>query len=115
LGAIVGGTIAACLFVSFILLVIFLAWRRRKVEAKNNPHSAGAFHQRNSQTTMVEYNPFGFPSPGFSSEGASSPRSPYGEDNKAWQQLSPGTRRGQVEIVEVDGTSRAVEAPTAEK
>jgi len=72
---------------------------------------------------MVEYNAMGFPSPGFSSQGMSSPGSPSSEVDKAWQQRGsggewPGMGRGmgrQIEIVEVDGTSRAVEAPTAEK
>ena len=116
LGAIVGGTIGACLFVSFILFVVFLAWRRRKEAAKNNPRSAGAFH-RTSQQTMVEYNPMGFPSPGFSSSGLPSPGTSYGDDSKTWQQYLSrmGRGRDQVDIVEVDGTSRAVEAPTAEK
>ncbi|RYO40896.1 hypothetical protein AA0113_g6781 [Alternaria arborescens] len=116
LGAIIGGTIGACLFVSFILFVVFLAWRRRKEAAKNNPRSAGAFH-RTSQQTTVEYNPMGFPSPGFSSSGLPSPASPYSDDSKTWQQYLSrmGRGRDQVDIVEVDGTSRAVEAPTAEK
>jgi hypothetical protein len=72
---------------------------------------------------MVEYNAMGFPSPGFSSQGLPSPRTPGNEDDKAWQQresVGAGWRgmtrgRGQIEIAEVDGTSRAVEAPTAEK
>jgi hypothetical protein len=57
----------------------------------------------------------GFPSPGFSSSGLPSPASPYGDDSKGWQQHSPRMGRGSIGIVEVDGTSRAVEAPTAEK
>jgi hypothetical protein len=122
LGAIVGGTIGACLFVSFIALVVFLAWRRRRDEARNNAQSIGSFHQNDSRG-MVEYNAMGFPSPGFSSQGLPSRRSPGSEDDKAWQQresVGGGWRamtrgRGQIEIAEMDGTSRAVEAPTAEK
>jgi hypothetical protein len=53
-----------------------------------------------------------------------SPGSPHADghnDNKGWQQRPsgrneyPGMGRGQIEIAEVHGTSRAVEAPTAEK
>jgi len=59
----------------------------------------------------------GFPSPGFPSSGLPSPASPYSDDSKTWQQYLSrmGRGRDQVDIVEVDGTSRAVEAPTAEK
>ncbi|KAG9187343.1 hypothetical protein G6011_05214 [Alternaria panax] len=106
LGAIVGGTIGACSFVSFVLFVVFLAWRRRKTVVRNSPHSADAFH-RTSHQAMVEYNPMGLPSPA----------GPYGDDSKIWQQQLPrmGRGRGQIEIAEVDGTSRAMEAPAAEK
>ena len=68
---------------------------------------------------MVEYNAMGFPSPGLSSQGLSSPGSPSSEVDKVWQQPGsggewPGMGRV-IDIVEVDGTSRAVEAPTGEK
>jgi hypothetical protein len=123
LGAIVGGTIGACSFVSFIAFVVFLAWRRRKA------HSSLPLdcQQQHSHST-VQYDPLGFPSPGFSSPGFPSPGypSPVGtyidvDGQKAWQQHGtfqnvhqyPGM--GQIEIVEVDGRQRAVEAPTAEK
>ncbi|KAH6881515.1 hypothetical protein BKA58DRAFT_3781 [Alternaria rosae] len=118
LGAIVGGTIGACLFLSFFGFVIFLTWRRRRAQARNTAHSTGSFHQRDSRG-MVEYNAMGFPSPGFMSQGLSSPESPSGEVDKVWQQRGsggewPGMER-QIEIVEVDGTSRPVEVPAGER
>ncbi|RMZ74556.1 hypothetical protein GMOD_00003607 [Pyrenophora seminiperda CCB06] len=113
IGVIVGGTIGACFFVSFIALVVFLVWRRHRAARRN-----GMQPQRR---TIVEYNPLGFPSSVFSS-----PANPYEDDYKRWQQRQPAQRgveipqylgmgQGRLGIVEVDGIEQPVEAPTAEK
>jgi hypothetical protein len=117
LGAIVGGTIGACVFVSFCGFVCFLAWRRRKAHSAHPPYSA------TQQQGVIEYNPLGFPSPGFSSPGfpspeLSSPGFAYMNEQKTWQQHRsipqyPGM--GQIDIAEVDGRQGAVEAPCNEK
>jgi hypothetical protein len=117
LGAIVGGTIGACVFVSFCGFVVFLAWRRcRKIHSREE---GGVKHHPHAS---VEYNPLGFPSPGFSSPGLHSPGYPsplgtYVDEQKGWQhhgpvtmepQQYPGMATGQVEIAEVDGRQKAV-------
>ncbi|KAE8862312.1 hypothetical protein PTNB29_04874 [Pyrenophora teres f. teres] len=118
IGIIVGSTIGACLFASFIAFVVFLAWRRRRAVRRNGVQ---AHTYQPTPQTMVEYNPLGFPSPVFSS-----PASPYHDDFKGWQQEQstqrnfevpqyPGMGQGRLGIVEVDGFERPVEAPTAEK
>ncbi|KAI0578655.1 hypothetical protein PtrEW7m1_003395 [Pyrenophora tritici-repentis] len=120
IGIIVGSTIGACLFASFIVIVFFLVWRRRRAVKRNAVQTH--LYQQTTQT-LVEYNPLGFPSPVFSS-----PANPYRDECKGWQQQQqqsiqgngevpryPGMEQGRLGIVEADGFERPVEAPTAEK
>ncbi|KAF1833743.1 hypothetical protein BDW02DRAFT_569725 [Decorospora gaudefroyi] len=116
IGAIVGGTIGACTFVSFIAFIVFLAWRRRRAATQDASTTYTQSPHPHPHHSMVEYNPVGFPSPSFSS--------PVSPDLKVWSQhhfepgvvgdaapLYPSMGSGHVGIVEVDGSQRPVEAP----
>ncbi|EUC43834.1 hypothetical protein COCMIDRAFT_99801 [Bipolaris oryzae ATCC 44560] len=99
LGAVIGGTVSACVFVCFLAFVGFLAWRRRRNLKGRNAQSY------KQQQSMIEYHAV-----------------LYGDDNKAWDQqhgvvacervICMGDGVG---VIEMDGTQRPVEAPTGEK
>ncbi|EMD67912.1 hypothetical protein COCSADRAFT_132992 [Bipolaris sorokiniana ND90Pr] len=103
LGAVIGGTVGACVFVCFLGFVVFLAWRRwRNLKGQN----AQCYQQQQQQQqSMVEYH-------AAVCEAA----------KKAWdhqcgvvaceREICMG---GGVGVVEMDGTQRPVEAPTREK
>ncbi|XP_014551981.1 hypothetical protein COCVIDRAFT_111512 [Bipolaris victoriae FI3] len=102
LGAVIGGTVGACIFVCFLAFVVFLAWRRRRDLTGQNAQS---YRQQQRQQSMVQYHAV-----------------VYEDANKAWDQqrgvvvcereICMGDGVG---VVEMDGTQRPIEAPTGEK